>query len=159
MSDRQSSTLPASADLGLLAMRLMLGAVFVFHGSQKLFGAFGGYGLDGTAGFMENLGLPLPYLSALSAGLTEFLGGLGLAAGVLPRLSGLGLTVTMLVASFSAHAGAFSAQADGMEYPLTLAVVALGLALTGPGALTLGGVLGRPRREGGRLAAVASDAA
>ena len=123
-------------DLGLLAMRLMAGTVFVFHGAQKLFGWFGGYGLDGTAGFMEQLGLPLPFLSALLAGLAEFVGGLALISGLGVRLSAAPLAFTMLVGAFVAHDG-FSIQSGGMEYALTLAVFAAGLGLTGPGSLVL----------------------
>lgn len=131
--------MPLRQDLGLLAMRLMLGVVFVFHGAQKLFGVFGGYGIEGTAQFFESIGIPLPTVSVFAAGGAEFFGGLLLAAGVVPRLSALALAGTMFVAAFTAHSG-FSAQAGGMEYPLTLGVVSLGLFLTGPGRLTVLGV-------------------
>ncbi len=124
-----------SLDLGLLLARLMLGTVFFFHGAQKLFGWFGGYGLEATAGWMESIGIPLPGLSAALAGGTELLGGLALAAGALHRPAAAALAFTMFVAA-STHTG-FSAQAGGMEYPLTLGVVALALALTGPGRLAL----------------------
>lgn len=123
-------------DLGLLSMRLMLGVVFVFHGAQKLFGVFGGHGIEGTAQFFESIGIPLPTVSVIAAGGAEFFGGLLLAAGVAPRLAALALAGTMFVAAFTAHSG-FAAQAGGMEYPLTLGVVSLGLFLTGPGRLTL----------------------
>ena len=59
---------PRTTDFGLLLMRIMIGVVFVFHGGQKLFGLFGGYGLEGTAGWMESVGIPLPMLSATLAG-------------------------------------------------------------------------------------------
>ena len=127
---------PLLNDLGLLALRLMIGFVFFFHGAQKLFGIFGGYGIEGTAGFFEGLGIPFPTASVVLAGGTEFLGGLALMSGLGQRLIALPLTVTMLVAAFSAHSG-FGGQ-DGMEYPLTLAAAALGLGLTGPGRLALG---------------------
>jgi putative oxidoreductase len=130
------------SDLGLLLVRLMLAAVFVFHGSQKLFGLFGGYGIEGTAGFMEGLGLPLPTVSAVLAGATELLGGVALAVGLGVRPAGVLLAFTMLVASFAAHGGGFAAQAGGMEYPLTLAVVSLALALTGGGRFALRPALG-----------------
>jgi putative oxidoreductase len=131
------------ADVGLLLIRVMLGVVFVYHGSQKLFGAFGGPGLEGFAGFMTKMGLPMPYLQAVLAGSAEFFGGLALLLGLATRLAVVPMVVTMLVASFMVHGKAFSVQNGGMEYPLTLAVVLVGLGLTGPGALALDAVLRR----------------
>lgn len=131
----QTST-TRSLDLGLFLIRAMIGVVFVYHGAQKLFGWFGGYGLEGTAGFMETLGLPLPMASALMAGATEFFGGLALLTGVFHRLLAAPLTITMLVAAFTAHSG-FGAANGGMEYPLTLAIVSAGLFFTGPGSFRL----------------------
>jgi putative oxidoreductase len=124
-------------DAGLLLIRLMVGFVFIFHGSQKLFGVFGGSGLQGFSGFLESLKIPFPYLSAVLAGCAEFFGGLALFTGVGLRLLAAPLALTMLVASFTAHAGKFSLQEGGMEYALTLGVVVIGLALTGPGRWTL----------------------
>lgn len=123
-------------DLGLLLIRAMLAIVFLFHGSQKLFGLFGGYGIEGTAGFFEQLGIPMPTASVVLAGGTELVGGLALAAGLFARPAALALALTMLVAGFTAHSG-FSSQSGGMEYPLTLAIVSAGLALTGPGRFSL----------------------
>ena len=125
-----------SPDTGLLLARLMLAVVFVFHGAQKLFGLFGGYGIQGTAGFFEQLGMPFPVASVVLAGGTEFFGGLALGLGLLARPAALGLAATMFVAAFSAHSG-FDGQAGGMEYPLTLAVVSLALAASGPGRFAL----------------------
>ncbi len=125
---------------GLAVVRLMVGVVFIFHGAQKLFGWFGGGGIAGTAGFFETLGLPMPTVSAYAAGGAEFFGGLALLAGVAWRPAAAALVVTMLVASFSAHSG-FSGQTGGMEYPLTLAMVTLGIGLAGPGAWTLPALL------------------
>lgn len=119
-------------DLALLGIRAMVGAVFVFHGAQKLFGAFGGYGLEGTAGWMASIGIPFADVSAFLAGSTEFFGGLALIAGLATRLVSVPLLFTMLVASFTAHTG-FNAATGGMEYPLTLAVIAAALSLTGAG--------------------------
>ncbi len=122
--------------LGLLFIRVMLGVVFLFHGAQKLFGWFGGHGIEGTAGFFEQLGIPFPTLSVVAAGGAEFFGGLALLLGLGARGAAAILAFTMLVASFTAHSG-FGAAGGGMEYPLTLAIVSLGLALTGPGRLTI----------------------
>lgn len=124
-------------DTGLLLARGMVGTVFVFHGAQKLFAWWGGYGVEGTAGFFAQLGIPFPTLNVYLAGGTEFFGGLLLIAGLASRFSSLGLFFTMLVAVVTAHWGKFDAAAGGMEYALTLAVVALGLALTGPGRIAL----------------------
>lgn len=126
---------PLAADLGLLAMRLMLATVFLFHGSQKLFGAFGGSGIEGFAGWLGTIGIPLPTISAWLAAGSEFFGGLALLLGVAQCLLSIPLCFTMLVAAFGAHSG-FSGQ-SGMEYPLTLAIMVLGLGLTGPGRFVL----------------------
>lgn len=125
-------------DLALLAIRLMTGTVFLFHGSQKLFGLFGGYGVEGTAGWMESLGIPFPVASTLAAGATELIGGAALVTGFGQRLLVAPLALTMLVGALTAHAGAFDASAGGMEYPLTLAVIVVALGLLGPGRLALG---------------------
>jgi len=124
-------------DAGLLAIRLMLGIVFVYHGGQKLFGLFGGPGLDGFAGFLGQIGVPAPGVSALLAALAEFGGGVLLITGVAMRWAMIPLAFTMLVAAFTVHGDAFAASNNGMEFPLTLGVVAIGLALTGPGRWTL----------------------
>ncbi len=129
-ASKHSASLAPS--VGLLLLRVMVGAVFVFHGSQKLFGWFGGYGLDGTGQWMESIGLPFGTVSAALAGGTELLGGIALAAGFWPRLVAMPLAVTMLVGAFTAHTG-FDVQQGGMEYPLTLAVVCVALALVGGG--------------------------
>lgn len=131
-----TTTASITPDSGLLAIRLMIGWVFIFHGSQKLFAWFGGGGIDGTAQFMNNLGIPLPTLSALAAGGTEFVGGLALLTGLFLRWVSAPLAFTMLVAAFTAHWGAFAVTAGGMEYPLTLAVIVAGLGLIGPGRFT-----------------------
>ncbi len=128
-----------SPNLGLFLIRAMLAVVFLFHGSQKLFGAFGGYGLDGTSQWMSSIGIPMPYVSALLAALAETLGGVALATGLFFRPMLVPLAFTMVVAAFVGHGGkGFDAAAGGMEYPLTLLTVVVGLIFTGPGALRLG---------------------
>lgn len=124
-------------DVGLLLIRVLPGVVFTYHGAQKVFGAFGGPGMEGFAGWLASMNVPMPTVSAWAAGLTEFLGGVALILGLGVRLVGLPLTVTMLVAAFMVHGKAFSAQNNGMEYPLTLAFIAAGLALTGAGRISL----------------------
>lgn len=130
---------------GLLVIRSMLGVVFMYHGAQKLFGWFGGGGLSGTSAFMEQIGMPLPSVSALMAGGVEFFGGLALILGLWTRLTALPLIFTMLVAVVKVHGGAFGAQQGGMEYPLTLAMVLIGLSLTGGGQLSVTAMLGQKK--------------
>tara|TARA_R110002072_G_scaffold35871_3_gene105700 strand:- start:434 stop:919 length:486 start_codon:yes stop_codon:yes gene_type:complete len=124
-------------DAALLLIRGITGIVFSFHGAQKLFGAFGGPGLEGFAGYLASLGFPFPTVNAYLAGGTEFFGGLALLLGLGTRFVSLPLAFTMLVASFTVHAGSFSNQVGGMEYSLTLAVVSVALALSGGGRHSL----------------------
>jgi putative oxidoreductase len=128
-------------DTGLLIARSMIGVVGIYHGGQKLFGLFGGGGFASTVEAMGSMGMPLPTLSALAAGSAEFFGGIALIVGLLTRFAGANFAFTMLVASFAVHGGAFGAQNGGMEYPLTLAMVSLAIALTGPGRFSVDRVL------------------
>jgi putative oxidoreductase len=125
-------------DTGLLVMRLMLAAVFIYHGAPKLFG-----GLEGFAGYLGSLGVPAPGVAAFLAAVSEFGGGLVLLAGIGFRYALPPLFFTMMVASFVAHAGKFSVRDGGMEFALTLGIMVLGLILTGPGSFGLGALLGR----------------
>ena len=129
------TTQATRTDLALIALRLMTGTVLVFHGSQKLFGAFGGYGIEGTAGWMESLGIPFPTLSTVLAGGTEFLGGLAFITGVLARAFSAPVAFAMVVGALSAHSG-FDVTQGGMEYPLVLATAAISLGLMGPGRIS-----------------------
>ena len=140
-------------DLGLLFIRAIVGTVFLFHGLQKLFGAFEGPGLIGFAGYLAQQGVPLPQVSAVLAASAEFLGGLALLTGVGTAVAAVPLVATMLVASFAMHGGAFDSLKGGMEYPLTLALTVAGIGLTGPGRWTLAALIQHsahtpaPRRE------------
>lgn len=139
-----SAFAPWATDAGLLTLRAALGVVFIYHGGQKLFGLFGGYGLAGTAQWMGSIGIPLPYVSAIAAGSAEFFGGLALLLGLWPRIAAVPMVFTMLVAIVSAHWGKFDARAGGMEYPLTLAAALIAIALIGGGRLTVARLV--PRR-------------
>lgn len=131
---------------GLLLLRVVLGTVFFAHGAQKVMGWFGGYGLAGTTGFMKNtLHIPIPL--AYVASFTEFLGGIALIFGFLTRLSAAGIFITMAVAILKVHLPAGFLNNDnnkggGIEYPLTLAVLALALLITGGGAYSLDNIIG-----------------
>ncbi|NGQ94191.1 DoxX family protein [Brevibacillus sp. SYP-B805] len=125
-------------DLGLLLIRLVVGLTFAGHGTQKVFGWFGGYGLKGTGGWMESLGLKPGVFMALLAGLSELLGGLLMAAGWGMPVAAVLFVIPMLVAIVKVHGkNGFWVTQNGFEYNLILIAVAVGLALTGPGAYTL----------------------
>lgn len=126
------------SDPAMLALRMLLGAVFIAHGSQKLFGWFGGYGLSGTGQWMASIGLEPGWLMALLAGSGEFFGGLALLLGLLTRPAALVTAFTMLVALFVAHwANGFFIGNNGYEYALTLAVASVVLLLQGAGKYSL----------------------
>src|SRR3954452_17449785 len=91
-------------DLGRTALRFVIGGLFVGHGTQKLFGWFGGHGLDGTGGFFESLGLKPGKRNALAAGIAEAGGGALLASGVALPLAGAAITGTMATAISHVHA-------------------------------------------------------
>lgn len=130
-------------DAALLVLRLALGGVFVAHGAQKLFGSFGGAGIEGTTGFHEQLGIKPARPMAVLAGLTEFLGGILVVAGFLTPLAALALIGVMAVAVLTVNLkNGFFAANGGYEYNLVLAAVALALVLAGGGAYGLDAALG-----------------
>jgi len=135
-----------STDAGLapLAVRIPVGIIFAAHGAQKLFGWFGGYGLAGTAGWMDSIGLHPGALLALLAGGAEFFGGLALLLGLLVRPASVALAFTMLVAIFSVHIskGLFLSN-GGFEYGLALLAVTIGLFISGAGRWSLDAALAR----------------
>jgi len=126
------------AGLSALLLRVPVGLILAAHGAQKLFGWFGGYGLEGTGQWMASIGLEPGFLMALLAGSAEFFGGLALALGVLTRPAAILTAFTMLVATFSVHIGngLFMAN-NGYEYALTLFVVSIALAVQGAGSLSV----------------------
>ncbi|WP_030708795.1 DoxX family protein [Streptomyces sp. NRRL F-2580] len=119
-------------DTGLLLLRLVLGLTMAAHGTQKLFGWFEGGGISGTGQFFTASGYPAGDAMAVLAGLTETLGGLGLALGLLTPLAGAAIVGTLINAIAVHGAGAFFAP-KGIEYELLLTAGAAALALTGPG--------------------------
>lgn len=141
-----------ATDYALLIIRLVLGVTFLVHGSQKMFGAFGGPGLAAVVKMMG----PVGYLVAIG----EFFGGLGILVGFLTRFSAAALTVIMLGAIFMVHLhyGFFmnwagKQQGEGFEYHLLVIAMALALAIAGPGLLNLGRLLPLPKQiHNGNLA-------
>lgn len=131
-----------SSGIDTLPIRVGAGIIFSAHGAQKLFGWFGGYGLEGTAGWMDSIGLGPGYLMALLAGSAEFFGGLLLIFGLLVRPTAVVLAITMLVAIFAVHFGngLFMAN-NGYEFALTLFVVSASLAVRGAGSYSADQVL------------------
>lgn len=128
--------------VGLLVIRLVIGLAFIGHGAQKLFGWFGGYGPKGTGGWMESIGIKPGVAMAVAAGLMEFVGGALFAAGLLTPLGAALIVFAMLGAIVKVHApNGFWNTSNGYEFPLTLLVVAVGVALTGPGAISLDALL------------------
>ena len=130
-------------DAGLLLARMVVGLLMAAHGSQKLFGWFGGYGLAGTGGFFESLGFRPGRFFAAAAGFTEFAGGLLLALGLLGPLGPAMIVAVMIVAIATVHwqHGVF-AQNNGIELPLVYSVTAAAIALVGNGAYSLDAVAG-----------------
>jgi putative oxidoreductase len=117
-----------------LVLRVPVGLILAAHGAQKLFGWFGGYGLEGTGQWLASIGLEPGYLMALLAGGAEFFGGLALVLGLLTRPAALVTAFTMLVAIFSVHIGnGLFMSNNGYEYALTLLVVTVALAIQGAG--------------------------
>lgn len=132
-----------------LLLRLTLGLVMFPHGAQKVFGWFGGYGIEGTMGyFTGSLGIP-----ALFAGLAiaaEFLGSLGLIAGLFTRVAAFGILSVMTVAAITVHAqiGFFmnwsgTQAGEGFEFHVLAGALALALVVRGGGALSLDRLIGR----------------
>lgn len=128
---------------GLLVARLVFGLLMVGHGTQKLFGWFGGYGLAGTAGFFESLGFRPGRAFAAAASLAEITGGLLLALGFMGPVGPALMISVMIVAAVTVHwKNGIFATTNGIEVPLLYAAGALGLALTGPGIFSLDALLG-----------------
>jgi putative oxidoreductase len=124
-------------DVGLLGLRLTVGGTLAAHGTQKLFGLWGGAGLDKTAETFERLGFRPGRASAIAAGLGEAGGGILLTVGLGTPAAGAVAAGTMIVAA-SVHVPAgFFASNKGFEFPAVLAASSAALAMTGPGALSL----------------------
>lgn len=123
---------PHAANTGLLLLRVVTGLVMAAHGAQKLFGWFGGGGLEGTGQFFEMSGYPSGTTMAALAGLSEVLGGLGLVLGLLTPLAGAAVVGTMINAVAVKWGGGFFAPA-GVEYELLLVAAAAAVTVAGPG--------------------------
>jgi putative oxidoreductase len=148
-----------TVDVGLLLLRVGVGATFSLHGFQKLLGWFGGGGRRRTAAWFASLGFGDGRLATWMAGGSEILGGLGLAVGLLTPLAAAALAGTMTTAALvnRAESGFWSVD-KGWELNGYLIVVALAVAVAGPGALSLDAVLGLSDLLGARLDGVVGAA-
>jgi len=148
-------------DLGRLLIRGVVGPLFVGHGTQKLFGWFGGHGLDGTGGFFESLGLKPGRRHATAAGAAETAGGVLITLGALTPVASAMLSGTMITAIRKVHGtkGPWVTE-GGYEYNATLIALLTALAEAGPGRTSVDAALfPRMKGKGWALAALAAGAA
>ena len=138
-----NTTAPSAATaLGLLVLRVVVGAVFAAHGAQKILE----YTIPGTIGSFAGMGVPLPEIAAPVVAFVELIGGVLLALGLFTRPVGVLLAVDMVVALFAVHlpAGLWVGE-GGYEFVAVLGVAALALAFTGAGRFSLDGAFLRGR--------------
>ena len=143
--------------IGRLLLRLTVGSLFFGHGTQKLFGWFGGHGLDATANMFDSIGMRPGNRNAIAAGVAEAGGGAGIALGLATPLSAATLTSMMLTAINRVHLknGPWSTN-GGYEYNIVLIAAVLTLVEVGPGELSFDHLLGNERSgPGWTLAALA----
>ncbi|MEC8426822.1 MAG: DoxX family protein [Pseudomonadota bacterium] len=136
-----AALLNSQGGFGSLLLRVPVGAVLAAHGAQKLFGWFGGYGLEGTGQWMASVGFEPGYLMALLAGSAEFFGGLALVLGLLTRPAAAVAAFTMLMA-MTVHIGnGMFVSNNGYEFALTLLAASLALVFHGGGKLAIDNLL------------------
>ncbi len=138
----KNDTVTKWQDWGIMFLRIVVGVVFLLHGGQKLFV----YGFRGTAGFMGQIGIPLPFVAAVVVTLVEFLGGAALITGLGTRWAAILLAIDMLVAILAVHLKGGFFLPSGFEYALTLLAANVALALAGSGRLALESFIA-PRRS------------
>jgi putative oxidoreductase len=136
-----SPTTPSRADIGLAVLRVATGAIFAAHGAQKLFV----FGFAGVTGAFGQMGVPLPGITGPATALVEFFGGLALVFGLLTRLAGFGLAITMVGAIGLVHLAAGFFAPAGVEFPLSLLAATLTLAISGAGRFSLDALIARRR--------------
>jgi putative oxidoreductase len=128
-----------SIALGLLIVRLVVGLAFIGHGAQKLFGWFGGYGLKGTGGWLDSIGVKPGVLMAFLVGFFEVMSGLLFVLGLWTPVAAALIVILMLGAIVTVHGkNGFWVTQNGIEYNVILIAISIGLALIGPGAYALG---------------------
>jgi putative oxidoreductase len=127
---------------GLLILRIVAGLLLAAHGSQKLLGWFGGYGIAGTGGWLESIGFKPGKAMAVVTGLAELGAGLALALGLFTPLAAAAVIGTMTVAAWTHSASGLWATNGGYELPLVYAVIGAALAFTGAGDFSVDNALG-----------------
>ncbi|HEV2439119.1 MAG TPA: DoxX family protein [bacterium] len=129
-------------DLGLLILRVVLGLLMIGHGTQKLFGWFGGYGLNGSSGFVASRGfVPAKFWTAVGS-LSESVGGLLFLLGFLSPLGSIAIAAAMMTAIVGFHWPKFWATEGGYEHPLVMLTAAVAVGISGPGAYSLDAIYG-----------------
>ena len=138
MSSLIKNIIATDTSFSQLVLRIPVGIIFVAHGAQKLFGWFGGNGLEGTGQWMASIGLEPGYTMALLAGSAEFFGGLALILGLFVRPAAVVLAFTMIMAIFATHIGnGLFMSNNGYEYALALLAATVALAISGAGRASL----------------------
>ncbi|HEY7036506.1 MAG TPA: DoxX family protein [Thermomicrobiales bacterium] len=132
-----------TADLGLLALRMTAGGLLAGHGAQKLFGAFGGHGLEGMGGMLESMGMRPGKSWAALAGLSEFGGGMLTALGLGGPIGPVMLQGSMVTAARTVHWGKpIWTTAGGAEEPVLYSAIGMAVGLAGPGRYSLDHLFG-----------------
>jgi len=127
-----------------VVLRAVYGVIFLAHGSQKLFGAFDGHKVGGTAQFLESVGLKPGLFWAVLLTTVEFVGGLAVLIGLWTRGAAAAIAISQVVAIVLVHAkNGFFNQKGGFEYNLTLIAVGVALFLTGSGPVSVDWLLGK----------------
>lgn len=121
-------------------LRITVGLIFFKAGAGKLFGLFGGFGIEGVTGFFTKLGIPYPHFNAYFVGGTEFIGGILMLVGLLTRLVSIPFCIIMIIAIFTAH------KEGDFYYPLMIFMSCLALLETGSGILSLDRLFNNPNK-------------
>lgn len=126
------------SNFAILILRLTIGVIFVLHGMGKLFGSFGGGGIEGLTQMLSGLGFGVPSFWAWILAVSEFLAGIFLILGVLPKMSAFLIVAIMVVAIVTVHGSkGFFAMQGGFEYQLLIIAASISLMLTGAGKYSL----------------------